>query len=57
MKECWAEHAHDRPTFSDVIQRIETLMTQEKPYVDFTGINELDDYYLEPCDDVVMIHV
>ena len=48
MKNCWQEHTQDRPSFSDVIQSLEILMTRDNPYVEFTGINESDDCYLVP---------
>ena len=48
MASCWQGHAHDRPSFTDVIQSLERLMTRDKPYVEFTGINEDDECYLVP---------
>ncbi|KAK3714366.1 hypothetical protein QZH41_007981 [Actinostola sp. cb2023] len=33
MRNCWQEHAQDRPSFSDVIQSIEILMTRDKPWI------------------------
>ncbi|KAK3722365.1 hypothetical protein QZH41_013698, partial [Actinostola sp. cb2023] len=48
MTNCWHEHAQDRPSFSDVIQNIEILMTRDNPYVEFTGINENNECYLVP---------
>jgi len=48
MASCWHSHAHDRLSFTDVIQSLERLMTRDKPYVEFTGINEDDKCYLVP---------
>ncbi|KAK3747366.1 hypothetical protein QZH41_005267 [Actinostola sp. cb2023] len=48
MTSCWQGHAHDRPSFTDVIQSLERLMTRDKPYVEFTGFNEDNQCYLVP---------
>ena len=48
MTNCWNKDSQDRPPFSDVIQNIEILMTRDKPYVEFMGINEHDECYQVP---------
>ena len=51
MRNCWSEHAQDRPSFSDVIKSLEIVMTRDKPYVEFTGIDEDNHYYSIPMSD------
>jgi len=50
MQSCWHEHAQNRPSFSDVIKRLETLMTRDKPYVELLELTEGDDGYTVPLD-------
>ena len=40
MQSCWLEDAQDRPTFSDVIKSLETMMTRDKPYVELVQMME-----------------
>ena len=34
MKECWSEHASNRPSFQEIIERMETVMASDSPYLD-----------------------
>ena len=43
MKICWKMQPEERPSFSDVIQTLETLMTRDNPYFEFMGIDENKD--------------
>jgi len=49
----WNEQADDRPTFSDIIKSLETLMTRDKPYVELIMLDmtEEDDGYTVPPDE------
>jgi len=52
MKNCWAEHAQDRPSFSDLITVFETLMSRDNPYVELVNTMEMgDNAYVISMDD------
>ena len=39
MKQCWAEHARDRPSFDDITASMETLMSRDTPYLDVMEVD------------------
>lgn len=48
MRSCWCELAESRPTFSDLVKRIEAVMTRNKPYVELMEMGEDEDGYTIP---------
>ena len=45
MMECWKQISYDRPTFQDLVERLEQLMLQDVEYFDFNKVDETKDYY------------
>ncbi|KAL9972475.1 hypothetical protein ACROYT_G018783 [Oculina patagonica] len=45
MKECWQQDPDERPSFSQLLERIEQLILQEVDYFDFEKLDESKDYY------------
>ena len=48
MMKCWQEEPADRPTFQDVRETFEAMMSRENPYLDFSVLDESRDYYHVP---------
>ena len=47
MSDCWKEDPDERPTFEQLIETLEQLMTKDTPYVDFNKLDETEAYYDE----------
>ena len=47
MMECWKENPDERPSFQELVKRLEQLMLQEVEYLDFSLVDETKDYYHE----------
>ena len=45
MNECWREDPATRPSFSELIGRVETVMTTNVPYCDLSKHDESNPYY------------
>ena len=62
MTECWKENPDERPSFQELVERMEQLMLQEVKYLDFNMVDETKDYYHveesteseEDCDDKIL---
>ncbi|XP_078355560.1 uncharacterized protein LOC144640230 [Oculina patagonica] len=48
MTECWEEDPTARPSFSQLIDRLETIMTMDVPYCDVSKHDESSSYYKVP---------
>ena len=42
MLDCWKEEPEERPSFEQLILRLETMMTKDAPYFDWNGEGESD---------------
>ena len=51
MTECWREDPTVRPSFSQLIDRLETIMTKDVPYCDVSKHDESSPYYSVPAKD------
>ena len=47
MLRCWQEHPSDRPTFSEIREDLEEIMSQGETYITF-DIDEDSSYYRTP---------
>ena len=45
MTACWEENHDERPSFQDLVTRLEQLMLQEVEYFDFNLVDASKDYY------------
>ena len=45
MSECWNEDPSSRPSFSEMIDRLEVIMTRDVPYCDLNKHDESRPYY------------
>jgi len=50
MNECWREDPATRPSFSELMGRVETVMTRNVPYCDLSKHDEFSPYYSVPVD-------
>ncbi|XP_073237928.1 tyrosine kinase receptor Cad96Ca-like [Porites lutea] len=50
MKDCWKQNPDERPSFPELVERLEQLMLQEVEYLDFNSLNETKDYYQVPAE-------
>ena len=48
MTECWKEDPSTRPSFSELIDRLEVMMTKDVPYCDLSKHDESREYYNVP---------
>ena len=48
MTDCWMENPDDRPNFTQIRERLEEMMQKDKPYLDFSVLDESRDYYNVP---------
>ena len=48
MCECWNEDPSSRPSFSELIDRLEVIMTRDVPYCDLDKHDESRPYYNVP---------
>ena len=46
MLDCWKQDLNERPSFHELVGRLERLMHQEVEYFDFDKVDESKDYYL-----------
>ena len=49
MSECWNKDPSSRPSFSELIDRLEVIMTRDVPYCDFDKHDESRPYYNVPA--------
>jgi len=49
MSECWNEDPSSRPSFSELIDRLEVIMTTNVPYCDLDKHDESRSYYNLPA--------
>ena len=49
MSECWNEDPSSRPSFSQLIDRLEVIMTRDVPYCDLSMLDETYLYYNFPA--------
>ena len=47
MLDCWKENPDERPSFEQLKSTLETMMTVDTPYYDFTKHDEAKAYYNE----------
>ena len=45
MMECWKQIPDERPSFQELVERLEQLMLQDVEYFDFNKVDETKDYY------------
>ncbi|KAL9972466.1 hypothetical protein ACROYT_G018772 [Oculina patagonica] len=45
MLDCWKQDRDERPSFQELLERLEQLMLQEVDYFDFNKVDESKDYY------------
>ena len=45
MMECWKQNPDERPSFQELVGRMEQSMLQEVEYFDFDLVDETKDYY------------
>lgn len=50
MTECWTEHPPSRPSFFQVIDKLEVIMQRDTPYLDLNKHIEAHPYYNVPCE-------
>ena len=46
MLDCWKQDLNERPSFQELVGKLERLMHQEVEYFDFDKVDESKDYYL-----------
>ena len=51
MLDCWKEEPDERPSFEQLIPKLETMMTKDNPYFDWDGDNESDASETKPESD------
>ena len=49
MSECWNEDPSSRPSFLELIDRLEVIMTKDVPYCDLNKHDESHSYYNLPA--------
>ena len=49
MSECWNEDQSSRPSFSELIDRLEVILTRDVPYCDMNMQEESRPYYNGPA--------
>ena len=49
MSECWNEDPSSRPSFSELIDRLEMIMARDVPYCDLNKHDESHPYYNVPA--------
>ena len=48
MLDCWRQDQDERPSFQELVERLEQLMLQEVENFDFDKVDESKDYYHVP---------
>ena len=51
MLDCWKEEPDERPSFEQLIPKLEKMMTKDNPYFDWDGDNESDASETKPESD------
>ena len=46
MNDCWKQDPEERPSFQQLLDRLEQLMHQEVEYCEFGKLDESKDYYV-----------
>ncbi|XP_078349309.1 uncharacterized protein LOC144634272 [Oculina patagonica] len=54
MIECWRESPEGRPNFTQIRERLETMMQKDNPYLDLSAVDETSEYYNVPSFNSVM---
>ena len=45
MTECWREDPTTRPSFADLVGKLEEIMTRDVPYCDLNNYDETSPWY------------
>ena len=45
MMECWKQHPDERPSFQELVERLEGAMTEQVEYLDLKQLDETKAYY------------
>ena len=45
MTDCWKEEPRSRPSFNQLIEKLEVIMQRDAPYLDLNKHNEDHPYY------------
>ena len=45
MMECWKQHPNERPSFQELVERLEGAMTEQVEYLDLKQLDETKAYY------------
>ena len=40
MQDCWQDSPENRPTFTQILESLETIMQKENPYLYLTAVDE-----------------
>lgn len=48
MTECWTEEPATRPSFSQLVEKLELIISKDTPYIDFSKHDESNSYYNIP---------
>lgn len=51
MTDCWMEKSEERPSFTQIRERLEQMLQKDNPYLDFSVLDESSDYYRVPSFD------
>ena len=47
MTDCWKQVPDERPSFEELVERVEQMLLQEVEYFDLNKMDESKDYYRE----------
>ena len=50
MTDCWKEEARSRPSFFQMIEKLEVIMQRDAPYLDLSKHDEDHPYYNVPLE-------
>ena len=45
MTDCWKKDPEERPSFEELVERVEQMLLQEVEYFDLNKMDESKDYY------------
>ena len=45
MRDCWKKDPDERPSFEELVGRVEQMLLQEVEYFDLNKMDEFKDYY------------
>ena len=48
MIDCWKDIPEERPTFTQIREKLEEMMQRDNPYLDFSVLDETREYYNVP---------